>query len=176
MKPVRGIIAAAVIAGLLSCDRATLPAPQHHLTKQEQQKQDVSDSLTPFFELLDLASIQDPVAFVQENSVVSMGMDGSIIYQLQKDGQNLIHATFSMQSGQFYVTARLCGGLVIEGPVTELYVYLDGVKMAALELMQLDGKPLIVLRYPDQTTYALSSLLLNEALIEYLLENVLSTE
>ena len=65
MKPVRGIIAAAVVAGLLSCDRATLPAPQHHLTEQEQQKQDVSDSLTPFFELLDLASIQDPVAFVQ---------------------------------------------------------------------------------------------------------------
>lgn len=184
-------------AGLAACGREEVPVPVHELTEQEQQKQQVADALDPFFALLDPASITAPVDFVTQNSQVSMGLDGSLIYRLQKDGENLIRASFSLEQGWLRVESRLYGGLRIAGTLVrpdlenldfqnldwtlleswmDLKVYAGGKKVARLGIEPLDGFPLLVLRYPDDTSYALSSLLITDALLDYLLENVLTME
>lgn len=194
-------------AGLGACGREETPVPVHELTEQEQQKQWVEDALDPFFVLLDPSSITDPVDFVTRNSQVSVGLGGNLIYRLQKDGENLIRASFSLEQDRLGVEARLYGGLRIAGTlirpdlenldlesldlenldlenldlenldsIMELNVYADGKKTARLGLEYMDSLPLFVLRYPDGTSYALSSFLITGALLDYLLENVLTTE
>lgn len=204
-RMVIGLLLLAV--GLGACGREETPVPVHELTEQEQQKQWVEDALDPFFMLLDPSSITDPVDFVTRNSQVSVGLGGNLIYRLQKDGENLIRASFSLEQDRLGVEARLYGGLRIAGTlirpdlenldlenldlenldlenldlenldsIMELNVYADGKKTARLGLEYMDSLPLFVLRYPDGTSYALSSFLITGALLDYLLENVLTTE
>lgn len=184
-------------AGLAACGREEVPVPVHELTEQERQKQQVADALDLFFALLDPSSITDPVDFVTQNSQVSMGLDGSLIYRLQKDGENLIRASFSLDQDRLKVESRLYGGLRIAGSLfrpdlenldlrnpdwdmleslMDLQVYAGGKKVARLGVEPMDGLPLPVLRYPDGTSYGLSSLLITDALLDYLLDNVLTTE
>ena len=72
---------------------------------------------------------------------------------------------------------RLYGGPQIKGDSRDsLDVYLDGEKLATLGIEWMDLYPLAVLRYPDGTSYALSSFLVTGALLDYLMNDVLSTE
>lgn len=170
------IVALFLAAGLVACGKEDVFVPVHELTEQEQQKQLVADRLDPFFALLDPASIEDPVAFVRQNSQVAIGLDGRLIYRLKKEGEDLIYATFVLKENRILVEARLYGGLRIAGYFPDLYVYADGERVAALGIEWLESRPLVVLRYPDGTSYALSSLLITDALLDYLLDNVFSTE
>lgn len=170
------VFVAALLA--VSCKKEAAPAPEHPYSQQELCKQKVADALDIFFEKLDPASITSPVAFVAENSRVQIGLDGRIVYSLVKDDATLVHATFFFIGKDCCkVSVHLYGGVEMLGTsLSTLEVYLDGQKMACLGLEWLDRTPLPVLRYPDGTSYALSSFLITDALIDFLLTHVLSTE
>jgi hypothetical protein len=68
------------------------------------------------------------------------------------------------------------GGITIQGPILplDLRVYDQGSEVAKLEMDT--GLACLVFRFPDGTAYALNSLLISDALVDYLIKNVLSTE
>jgi hypothetical protein len=53
-------------------------------------------------------------------------------------------------------------------------VYDQGSEVAKLEMDT--GLACLVFRFPDGTAYALNSLLITDALVDFLIKNVLSTE
>lgn len=161
----------------VSCQKDPEPVPEHHLTAQELEKQQVADALDLFFEKLDPASITEPAAFIWDNSQISMALDGSIVYRLRKDNATLITASFLVKDKNWKVNAQLYGGIQIVGSSqSELEVRQGGEKKAVMGIEWMDNYPLIVLRYPDGTSYALSSFLVSDALLDFLLKYVLSTE
>ena len=162
---------------LAGCQQEPAPVPEHHLTAQELEKQQVADALDLFLEKLDPASITKPSAFIMDNSSISMALDGSIVYRLRKGDATLITATFHVKDKNWKVNARLYGGIQIMGSSqSELEVCLDGEKKAVMGIEWMDLYPLIVLKYPDGTSYALTSFLVSEALLDFLMSHVLSTE
>lgn len=177
MKNLSIIAAFAAVLALVACNKEATPVPEHQHTEQELKKQKLGDALDVFFEKLDPASIENASDFVAGNSQVALAPDGSIVYRLKKDDITLIYGTFLLKKDQLKVDIRLYGGPQIKGDSrTSLDVYLDGEKLATLGIEWMDLYPLAVLRYPDGTSYALSSFLVTGALLDYLMNDVLSTE
>lgn len=177
MKNLRIISVFAAVLVMVACNREASPVPEHHYTEEELKKQKLADVIDIFFEKLDPASIENASDFVVQNSKVALAPDGSIVYRLRKDGTTLIYGTFLISKNQSKVDIRLYGGAQIKGDsLSSLSVYLNGERLAAMGIEWVDLYPLVVLRYPDGTSYALSSFLVTDALLDFLLNHVLSTE
>lgn len=176
---------------VVSCAKAQEELPVHELTPEEQEKQHLDQSFANFVALLDLDKISsDPRDYILRHSDVSLGRDGSVIYRFTEKGITLITLQFRRGNGLWKVEGRLYGGLGIQGVIDPvltpdwekweekslIYVYDNGVRVARLGLETYEGAPLPVLRFPDGTSYSLTSLLIVEPLVEFLLEYVLSTE
>ena len=58
----------------------------------------------------------------------------------------------------------------------DILVYYDNEQLATLDLIWYEGTPTPVFNFDDGTSYAVTSMLLVDSLIDYLLKNVFSTE
>lgn len=176
---------------LIACKKTPAPEPpEHPFTEAERIKVHLDEALVPFYEALDIDSsaVNNPRRFVWENS--SVGMDlldrGAVVYRLEKNGLMAMEARFYLAFGE--VEAFLRGGISVKGrlsPVwslrwddweaaSDIRVYDQGTAVAKLGYEP--GLSSLVLRFPDGTSYALNTYLLSDAIIDYLVENVFSTE
>lgn len=126
---------------------------------------------------LDSTAVKRPERFVLENSSVSLDLLGehpAVVYRLKRHGESVLVVRYYWRLG--VLKASLYGGITIQGPILplDLRVYDQGSEVAKLEMDT--GLACLVFRFPDGTAYALNSLLISDALVDYLIKNVLSTE
>lgn len=164
---------------LVACQKAPVEVQKHPYTEEELVKAHLDESFSTFITALDLDStaVKRPERFVLENSSVSLDLLGenpAVVYRLKRHGESMLVVRYYWRLG--VVKASLHGGITIQGPILppELRVYDQGSEVAKLEYDR--GLSCLVFRFPDGTAYALNSLLISEALIDFLIENVLSTE
>lgn len=182
-----------VLLGALACNKKQDEEPQHEPTEEEQVKLHLEASFSTFAAKLDLKSTADFKEYIVKNSVVSMGLDGSMIYNLRQDGESMLWLKFRcVEADKWRVDGDLYGGLEIHGTMdplsmliggpqkweaySDIHVYDQGKDVAKLGLEVYDLGYILVFRFPDGTSYSLTTLLLIEPLIDYLLEHVVSTE
>ena len=178
-------------AGVFACSKAPAPEPQEHpFTETELVKKHLEESMAPFFTILDIDStaVKDPRQFIRENSSVDVDWQdrGAVVYRLERNRVTALEARFYLVTGE--VSAHLYGGVGIMGTIspvwslswddweagTDIKVYDQGTAVATLGYEP--GLSTLVFRFSDGTSYALNSYLLSESLIDYIVENVLSTE
>jgi len=163
---------------LVACQKAPVEVSKHPYTEEELVKAHLDESFTKFVNALDLDStvVKQPEKFILENSSIATNWAdrGAIIYRLKRHGRVVLLVRFYVMSGE--LSASLYGGIAIKGTIVpaDLHVYDDDKDVAKLEYDR--GLSCLVFRFPDGTGYALNSLLISEALIDFLIENVLSTE
>lgn len=189
----RVVLVVSLLLALAGCQKQPPQASdtKHPFTQEELRKKQLDEAFTPFIEALDLESVTDYRQEVRKNSHVRLKLNGTIVYTYVKNGKTLIE--FNYRFRRF--TADLYGGISLKGSwrprlsddledYIDADVLLDGEKVATLgfetyeytESGETVRRTVAVFRFDDGTSYAVRSLLLIEPLIEYLLENVLSTE
>ena len=164
---------------LVACKKTPAEVPKHPYTQEELVKAHLDDSFSAFITALDLDStaVKRPERFVLENSSVSLDLLGenpAVVYRLKRHGESMLVVRYYWRLG--VVKASLYGGIAIQGPILppDLRVYDQGSEVAKLEMDT--GLACLVFRFPDGTAYALNSLLITDALVDFLIKNVLSTE
>lgn len=163
---------------LAACNKTPVEVPKHPYTEEELVKAHLDESFSAFVTALDLDStaVKNPARFVLVNSDVHANLlfRPAIIYQLKRHRKVVMELWFYPLERK--VEASLEGGISIKGPVlpSDLHVYDQGKDVAKLELDR--DLACLVFRFPDGTAYALNSLIISEALIDFLIEHVLSTE
>lgn len=163
---------------LVACKKTPVEVPKHPYTQEELVKAHLDESFSAFITALDLDStvVKQPEKFILKNSSISTDWAdrGAITYQLKRHGRAVLLVRYYVLSGE--VLASLYGGIAIKGTIvpSDLHVYDQDKEVAKLEFDR--GLSCLVFRFPDGTAYALNSLLISEALIDFLIENVLSTE
>lgn len=179
---------------LASCSQKQAEqVPTHELTEQEQKKQHLEESFSAFAQMIDLEEAADTREYLVKHSVVSIGLDRSIIYDLRQDGRSLLWLKFRhLEQDYWLVDGDLYGGLEVHGNLQllemvaggpakwdqywDIHVFDNGEDVATLGLETYDLGYIPVFRFPDGTTYSITTVLLIEPLIDFLLEHVLSTE
>lgn len=172
------ILVACLGALLAACNKTPVEVVKHPYTEQERVKAHLDSCFAEFVTALDLDStmVKHPERFLLLNSRIETDwLDrGIVLYQLSRHGRTVLRIQYRVQTGELW--ALLYGGIAIRGTMLpmDLHVYDNGTDVAKLEYdLRL---PALVFRFPDGTTYALSSLLISEALVDFLIEHVLSTE
>ena len=190
---------------LSACVQAPVPEKEEHpYTQEEQVKKHLDDAFTEFCQALPAIETRDQaVDFILNNSWVLPGRNGTIRYWLQSPGsfsttllEIKVDVTGLPESAA--LEASLLGGLKMAGTVypgritqdphvwesaMDIDVYDQGMAVAKLGVEVLEYKeagvealrPVVVFRFPDGTSYSVTSLLLVEPLIEFLLKYVLGT-
>ena len=147
----------------------------HEFTPEELEKKKLDDAFTVFFGKLGLENIDNPTSEILKNSSITVPRLGTIRYTYTKDGLTLI--SMDVKAGMF--EAKLHGGISVVGKSLRengILVFIDGSQVATLDLVMYNKVPTPVFRFPDGTTYAVTGVLLVEPLLDFLLENVFSTE
>ena len=147
----------------------------HEFTQEELKKKQLDDAFTVFFKKFNLDGIEDPTAEIMKNSKFTVLQSGTVRYTYTKDGFTLV--SMDVSGGKF--EANLHGGITIQGNSLRengVKVFIDSVQVATLDLIVYNQVPMPVFRFPDGTTYAVTGVLLVEPLIDFLLNNVFSTE
>jgi len=153
----------------------------HPFTEEELRKQQLDQAFAVFVDSLDLASAENPRQELLRNSRIRLRWDGTIRYTYTKNNLVLVQLDYRRRK----VDAVLYGGIGIKGTLgSPLQVYVEETYMADLVMERFESvesgqsrtQLLPVLQFPDGSSYAVTSLLLVEPLIDYLLENVFSTE
>ncbi len=182
-----------ILLGALACNKQQSDVPQHEPTEEEKVKLHLEASFTTFATKLDLQSYADAKEYIVKNSVVSMGMDGAILYNLRQNGESMLWLKFSHLEGEKWkLDGDLYGGLefhgileplsmIICGPKSwekywNIHVYDQGKDVATLGLEVYDLGYIPVFRFPDGTSYSITTVLLVEPLVDYLLNHVVSTD
>lgn len=168
------ILAVLLLAG---CNKSpvTEGTDMHEFTQEELQKKRLDDAFTVFFKKFNLDKIDNPTAEILANSKVTIPSLGVLRYTYTKNGLTLI----SMDVGTGGFEATLHGGIRLEGVAlgeNGTKVFIDGDQLATLDIILYNNVPTPVFRFPDGTTYAVTGVLLVEPLIDFLLNNVFSTE
>lgn len=196
MRALKYILPLLILAA--SCNKQIQPegTDMHEFTQEELQKKKLDDAFSLFIEALQPESVTDWKQEIKDNSQIYFPTLTSIRYLYTKDGKEIISAEITsvkidiiertFQSARF--SAKFYGGMEIVGTIpiqgTRPQVLVDGVPMATLGLELREYKEngevkvdiLPVFRFPDGTSYAVTGILLVEPLIDYLIENALSTE
>jgi hypothetical protein len=182
-----------ILLGALSCNKKQDVTPPHEPTEEELQKQHLEESFTSFAVKLNLEDSADAKEYIVKHSSVSMSLDGSILYDLRQDGVSLLWLKFwHHDKDTWRVDGDLYGGIefhgtlqplsmAISGPkyweeLSDIHVYDTGKDVATLGLEVYDLGYVPVFRFPDGTSYSITTVLLIEPLVDYLLNHVLSTE
>ncbi|MBO5595349.1 MAG: hypothetical protein J5917_01085 [Bacteroidales bacterium] len=174
-----------------ACKKTPAPEVQEHaFTEAEQVKVHLEESFDAFFAALDIDStvVKNPRRFIWDNSSVRLDLAdrGAVVYRLERNGQKAMEARFYPVSGE--VSAVLHGGVAFKGRINPVWstrwedweaasdvkVYDQGMEVAKLGYEP--GLYSLVLRFADGTSYALNAYVLSESLMDYLIENVFSTE
>lgn len=183
-----------LLLGAVACTpKAQEEVPKHDLTEQEQKKLQLEEAFSPLIQQINLDEAADIRQYITQHSSVSLGLDGAIIYTLHQDGQTLVRLSFLYQGmDNWKVDGNLYGGLEVHGSLHplgmvtdrpknwenhwDLHIYNNGEDVATLGMEVYEQKWVPVFRFPDGTSYSLSSVVLIEPLVDYLLEHVFSTE
>jgi hypothetical protein len=182
-----------VLLGALACNKQQADVPQHEPTEEELVKMHVETSFTTFATKLDLESSADAKEYIVKNSVVSMGIDQSILYNLRQNGESMLWLRFRhLEGDKWQLDGDMYGGLefhgileplsmLICGPKSwdkywDIHVFDQGKDVATLGVEVYDLGYIPVFRFKDGTSYSITTVLLVEPLIDYLLNHVLSTE
>lgn len=182
-----------VLLGALACNKQPEDPPQHEPTEEEQVKLHLEATFSTFATKLDLESSASIKEYIVKNSVISMGMDGSVLYNLRQNGESMLWLKLRyLDVDKWSLDGDLYGGLefhgflnplsmLIGGPkhweaYSDIHVYDQGKDVAKLGLEIYDLGYIAVFRFPDGTSYSITTVLLIEPLIDYLLEHVVSTE
>jgi hypothetical protein len=182
-----------VLLGALACNKKQEEPTQHEPTEEELVKLHLEASFSTFASKLDLESTADAKEYIVKNSVVSMGLDRSILYNLRQNGESMIWLKFRHVEGDnWQLDGDLYGGLEFHGTLhplamilagtknwekyADIHVYDQGKDIATLGLEVYDLGYVAVFRFPDGTSYSITTVLLIEPLIDYLLEHVLSAQ
>lgn len=172
------------------CRKAADPAPVHELTAQEQVKEHLVSSFSPFVAALELEKIYSIPDYLLVYGRLDLDTDHTPRFRLVKDGLTLLSLRLAPGSTHWDIQAAFYGGISLEGRFTpslswdwhdweehwDIQVYDGGEAVARLGLEDYEGKPVPVFRFPDGTSYSVTTLLLTEALVDYLLTYVISTE
>ena len=186
-------LACLVLPGFLACTKVQEEPATHEMTEQEQKKQHLEDSFSAFVQKIDLESSDNVWSYLLQHSSVALGLDGSIIYTLNQDREQLLRLKFRFQNPDLYkVDGNLYGGLALSGFIQPLSMILDcpdkrenhmdihildnGEDVAKLGLELYEKRLVPVFRFPDGTSYSVTTVILISPLLDYLLEYVLSTE
>jgi hypothetical protein len=187
-----GVICLILLAAL-ACKKQQDEQPQHEPTEEELVKLHLEESFASFAAKLDLESSADAKEYIVKHSVVSLGLDRSVIYSLRQDSESLLWLRFRhvegdnwLMEGDMYGGLEFRGSLqplsmVIAGPknwehYSDIHVYDNGKDVATFGVEIYDLGYIPVFRFKDGTSYSITTVLLVEPLIDYLLKHVLSTE
>lgn len=196
MRHKLSILLAALV--LLGCQKESQPVPEHEFTPQEQAKEHLLQSFSPFIERLEPESIDNIKDFLLDNSKVDIDKDGYVRYRLIRKGLTLITIRFRPGIPDSRIDAYFYGGVTMKGTVVptlsfdwkkwddnwDIGVYDGDQAVAKLGLGPFFYTnendtwlvPVPVFIFPDETSYSISVLVFTDAFITYLLENVISTE
>ena len=177
MRAYKYILLLLVILSAAGCNKT--PEPQgtdmHEFTEEELQKKKLDDAFTVFFNDFHFEDASNPQAEILRNSKISFPRIGTVRYTYVSNDVTLI----TMDVGADGFSADLHGGIHLEGiglGDNSTKVFIDGEELAVLGLVWYQEKPVPVFRFPDGTSYAVTGVLLVEPLIDFLLNNVFSTE
>lgn len=193
------------LALLSACAQTPVPTQEDHPFSQEEQvKRHLDETFAAFCQAIPpFASQEEARAFILNNSWILPGRNGIIRYWLQTPGsfsETLLDIRLDVSGlpGSAGLEASLLGGLKMAGTVypgsitadphdwesaMDIHVYDQGVDVATLGVEVLEYReagvealrPVVVFRFPDGTSYSVTSLLLIEPLIDFLLKYVLGT-
>lgn len=182
-----------VLLAALACSQKQDEVPEHEPTEEELIKLHLEESFATFFSTMELEESADIREYLVRHSVVSVAMDKSIIYNLRQNGVSLIWLRFTHHDADNWnVNGDMYGGVEFHGTLqplamyaqgpsyweelSDIHVYDNGKDVAKLGLEVYDLGYIPVLRFPDGTSYSITTLVLIEPLMDYLLKHVLSTE
>lgn len=189
------IILALAVPG---CTKEEPVQPKEHvLTPEEQVKQHLDDTFSEFVVALDPDTMEWTEDYILSHSTLDIELDGTFVYRFIRDNNVLLTVRLNLIRENWKVEAKLLGGLEVKGYVKptlspdwsewennwDLDVYDQGTAVAKLgvevfsryQAAEADLQLVPVFRFPDGTSYSVTTLVLIEPLIDYLLENVLST-
>ena len=166
------------------CDKKQETEPVlHEFTQEELQKKQVDDAFTVFFQYLDLESAPDPRREVLTHSHVTVPEKGVLRYTYVRGDLTLISMDVRLKkfTATLYRDIRVEGEYPSEDPPV---VYIGGERVATLGFVWYEYRDsgethrelVPVFCFDDGTSYALSGVLLVEPLIDFLLQNVFTTE
>ena len=190
---------------LSACEQTPVPPQEEHPFSQEEQvKKHLDEAFAEFCQAIPAFESQEEArAFILNNSWILPGRNGTIRYWLQTPGSFStilldIRLDITGLPGSAALEASLLGGLKMAGTVypgrittnphnwesaMDIHIYDQGMDVATLGVEVLEYKeagvealrPVVVFRFPDGTSYSITSLLLIEPLIDFLLKYVLGT-
>ena len=172
------------------CRKPAASAPVHELTAQEQVKEHLVTSFSPFVAALEVEKIYSIQDYLLVYGRLDVEQDLTPRFRLVKDGLTLLTLRLSPGVTHWDLQADFYGGISMEGRFTpalsldwrtweehwDIRVFDGGEAVARLGLEAYEDKPVPVFRFPDGTSYAVTTLLFTDALIDYLLTHVVSTE
>ena len=121
-----------ILLGALACNKKQDEEPQHVPTEEEQVKLHLEATFSTFAAKLDLKSTADFKEYIVKNSVVSMGLDGSILYNLRQNGESMLWLKFScVEADKWRVDGDLYGGLELHGSMDPLSMLIGGPQKPA---------------------------------------------
>lgn len=194
----RVILLISLALAVLGCTGEEPVQPkEHELTPEEQVKQHLDDTFSEFVVALDPATMEWTEDYILTHSTLDLELDGTFVYRFIRDNTILVTVRLNLIRGDWRVEAKLHGGLEVKGYVKptlsvdwtewennwDLDVYDQGTAVAKLGVEafsrqnagEVELQLVPVFRFPDGTSYSVTTLVLIEPLIDYLLENVLST-
>lgn len=196
MRNKLSILLAALV--LFGCQKESQPVPVHEYTPQEQAKEHLLQSFSPFIDRLEPENIDSIKDFLLSCSKVDLDKEGFVRYRLVKKGLTLLTIRFRPGIPDSRIEAYFYGGVSMKGTVVptisfdwkkwddnwDIDVYDSDEPVAKLGLGPFFYTneentwlvPVPVFRFPDETSYSISVLVFTDAFISYLLENVISTE
>ncbi len=161
-----------VVTALCGCSRTDDPQPaSHDYTEREADKVLLEEAFSTFIRELNLHSKEEARAFIIHNGEVTIDDAGVLHFYLRDDSQQWMD--LSLTPGTLPVVALwLKGGLSVRGIPSEVYV--DDKKVAQLDIVKLNGYPVPVFRFPDDTTYSLMTLALITPFMDWIVEYALA--
>lgn len=153
------------------CNRKDDPQPPaHEYTEKEADKVMLQNAFEAFIQALDLHTQEEVRSFIIHNTVVEFDEDGVLHVCLRDDVQKWMD--LSLKAGTPpSMELWMQGGLSVRGIPSEVYV--GEKRVAQLDIVRLNGYPVPVFRFPDGTTYSLTSLALITPFMDWIIKYAL---
>ncbi len=154
------VLSLLLVTALWGCDRAEDPQPaSHDYTEREADKVLLEEAFSTF--------IRD---FIIHNGEVTIDDAGVLHFYLRDDSMQWLDLALTPGTPPV-LTLWLKGGLSVRGIPSEVYV--GEKRVAQLDIVRLNGYPVPVFRFPDGTTYSLTSLALITPFMDWIVKYAL---
>lgn len=165
------VLSLLLVTALWGCDRAEDPQPANHdYTEREADKVLLEEAFSAFIRDLNLQSKEEARAFIMHNGEVTIDDAGVLHFYLRDDSMQWLDLALTPGTPPV-LTLWLKGGLSVRGIPSEVYV--GEKRVAQLDIVRLNGYPVPVFRFPDGTTYSLTSLALITPFMDWIIKYAL---